>query len=376
MKPLNIYILTGCFYPRIHPRAFRATELAKEFQRLGHNVTVVNTEHLTDFDEQEYARQIGIKIENLDINIRSTKQTFATTELPTRFSKLKKIFAEWALGGRLLFKAPKFVKRLNISKDADLVIALSTPYLCILGLSRYLRKNRPNNHLVAVADSGDPFYGSRQYKHAFWFYFIEKRSYKELNYLCIPTETAKVSYKGLIPENKIKVIPQAFNMRNLNLYKGERLKPVKFAYAGVFYWDIRNPEFMFQYLDKQEMDYEFHLYMRTKDVIIEDMLDKYPSLKAKTHITISLPREELLYELSRMDFLVNIENLSNTQIPSKLIDYAITKRPIFSCNCQNFSEEKFLHFLNGKYDGAFELDVKKYDIEVVAQQFLDLLKKK
>ena len=41
--------------------------------------------------------------------------------------------------------------------------------------------------------------------------------------------------------------------------------------------------------------------------------------------------------MSKMDFLINLENLNKEQSPSKLIDYAISKRPIFSFNQNNFN---------------------------------------
>ena len=104
--------------------------------------------------------------------------------------------------------------------------------------------------------------------------------------------------------------------------------------------------------------------------------DKYKRLKAKTFIINSLDRDKLLYELSRMNFLVNISNLSNTQIPSKLIDYGITKRPIFDCNEENFDKTKLLDVLNGNYHDSLQIDISKYDIERVAQQFIDLYNEK
>ncbi len=37
---MKIHILTSCFYPELHPRAFRAFELARAFARQGDGVLV------------------------------------------------------------------------------------------------------------------------------------------------------------------------------------------------------------------------------------------------------------------------------------------------------------------------------------------------
>ena len=61
-------------------------------------------------------------------------------------------------------------------------------------------------------------------------------------------------------------------------------------------------------------------------------------------------------------------------MPSKLIDYGMTGRPVLSCNSSNFSADKFHAFMNGDYTGAYEIDVQKYNISHIASQFEDLIK--
>ena len=102
------------------------------------------------------------------------------------------------------------------------------------------------------------------------------------------------------------------------------------------------------------------------------MLERYPNLNAKTHRYTSLDRDTLIYELSKMDFLINIENSTATQRPSKVIDYALTGRPILACNKDNFESQKMMDYLNGNYHEAMQVDISQYDIKNVAKQFLDL----
>ena len=367
---MRITILSAVFFPQLHPRAFRATELALELARQGHDVTEVNLKTIEDFDYDAFAKEKGIKIINLNL---SKATTLAAQKSDTRSGWLGIVInfvKYYLLSGKLFWKSSRIAERLECLKDADLVIALSTPFEVHYGFAKYISKN--GKSFTAIADSGDPFFYSKQTKRAIWFKYIEKWVYKQMDYLTIPTENAISLYTKLIPEGKIKIIPQGFDMSHLRLYTGERQNPVKFAYAGVFYWDIRNPKFLFDYLENSDTEYEFHLFMRSRDAVFDALMKKYEKLPSKMRISYNVPHDELIYELSKMHFLVNIENLSNTQMPSKLIDYGMAGRPIYSCNENSFEEIKIKQFMNGDYKESYNVDLKKYDIRNIAKQFIDL----
>ena len=74
-----------------------------------------------------------------------------------------------------------------------------------------------------------------------------------------------------------------------------------------------------------------------------------------------------------MDFLININNTSNVQSPSKLIDYTLSKRPIFSMSPHQFNSDIFNEFLSANYNQAIQIDVKNYDILNVVKQFEDII---
>ncbi len=373
---MEIKFLTGCYYPQVHPRAFRAKELAEEFTRQGHHVEVINMTTIEGFDYKRYSKDTGIDIFNLGINRTKIDNSI---QKETKFTQswvghAIRGMAQYLLHGSFFKQVRQIIPVLGRLEDADMVMAFSTPFVCLYSLSKYVEKH--GKRFVTIADSGDPFYYSKQSKKAIWFKYIEKKVYRSFDYLAIPTEAAIPLYSPLIPEEKIKIIPQGFNMRKLHLYNGELKEPVKFAYAGVFYWDIRNPEFLFAYLNQLQMDYQFYIIMRYEDALVDGLLEKYPNVKEHVVMKYALPHDELLYELSKMHFLVNIENISNTQLPSKLIDYGIVKRPIFSCKKDTFSPVKFDHFIQGDYDGAMKVDVKQFDIELLAKKFVELTKTK
>ena len=82
--------------------------------------------------------------------------------------------------------------------------------------------------------------------------------------------------------------------------------------------------------------------------------------------------------MSKADFLLNVDttldNNSNTEaVPSKLIDYALTGRPILNINSAWLDKEKVAEFLEGNYSRYRVIEKSEYDIRKVSSKFLDLL---
>ena len=75
-----------------------------------------------------------------------------------------------------------------------------------------------------------------------------------------------------------------------------------------------------------------------------------------------------------MDFLINFDNNTTLNVPSKLIDYSITGRPVLNIK-KEFSAESVTNFLQGNYSDRMQLpDPICYHIRIVSGQFLELLK--
>lgn len=369
---MKIHIIGGFFYPYLGPRSNRITELTKEFIRLGHKVNVTVITETKGFDDVAYAKEIGInRWQNLKLYHKPAVGE-KVVEGQKKNIPLVPFLHKWAtylMGGNEYRHAKAICNALVIDDDTDMVIAISFPFQCIQGTSYYLKRHKPSKKGVLIAESSDPHHNIHR---ASWFRVLDKRAYGMFDYLSVPTPVAVKAYEGMVPEERIRVIPQGFNLERVRLYDGERTAPVKFAYSGSFFKGIRNPEFFFSYLNSLETDYEFHWFMLYEEAMWIEMLERYPSLNARTHRYTSLDRDTLIYELSKMDFLINIENASSTQRPSKVIDYALTGRPILSFNKENFEERKLMDYLNGNYHDAMQVDLTHYDIKNVAKQFLDL----
>ena len=375
---MKIAILTAVFHPELHPRAFRAYELAKEYAIQGHDVEVFLLTRIKGFDYEQLSQELHIKITILPFYTRElgAENIFQQTNpLLRRIHWGYRWLLEYLLAGNLFAYSTRIAECLKHEmQQKDMVIALSTPFMNLLGLAKYVHNHKAQSKTIYIADSGDPFYYSQQTKRALYFKWIEKWVYRHFDYLSIPTSDAIPAYAPLIPKEKIQIIPQAFNMRDVHLSPAPTSDIPTFAYAGVFYQDIRNPEFLFKHLCTLTEDFRFHLYLRHRDPHITSVLDKYQKqLGEKLIIHYSVKRTDLLYRLSECHFLINISNTTSTQLPSKLIDYGITKRPVYSFDKQSFNPQVFAAFMHGDYTHAMPIDIRPYDIEVVTKQFLELV---
>lgn len=376
---MKIHILTACFHPELHPRAFRAFELARECARQGDDVHITTLTRVESVDYDSMQQEYGFHLHFIELYKRQLGQTSQTGFSFTSINPLKqKCYAayrrvvEYLLDGNMFRYAPKIAKQLNISPDTDIFIALSTPFMDIYAGALY----RKENHLpdtCFIADSGDPFSGSQQTKRAFYMRWLEHWVYKKYDYLAIPTDNARAAYKRVIEESKIRIIPQGFDFASTPIARYIKNGVPTFAYAGVFYRDIRNPEFLFTFLSQLKQDFVFRLYLRHRDPYTEAIIDKYrTSLGGRLQIQYGTERTKLIYELSKCDFLIDIRNNNKTQLPSKLIDYGITKRPIFHCAEQDFNDKVFESFLSNDYSSAKPIDITPYDIKTIVQHFKEL----
>lgn len=375
---MKIAILTAVFHPELHPRAFRAYELAKEYAIQGHDVEVFLLTRIKGFDYEQLSQELHIKITILPLYTRElgAENIFQQTNPLLRWIHWGyRWLLEYLLAGNLFAYSTRIAECLKHEmQQKDMVIALSTPFMNLLGLAKYVHAHKAQSKTIYIADSGDPFYYSQQTKRALYFKWVEKWVYRHFDYLSIPTSDAIPAYAPLIPKEKIQIIPQAFNMRDVHLSPAPTSDIPTFAYAGVFYQDIRNPEFLFKHLCTLTEDFRFHVYLRHRDPHITSVLDKYQKqLGEKLIIHYSVKRTDLLYRLSECHFLINISNTTSTQLPSKLIDYGITKRPVYSFDKQSFNPQVFTAFMHGDYTHAMPIDIRPYDIEVVTKQFIELV---
>lgn len=366
----KILIVSGIFFPENSPRSFRTTELVKELARQGHYVTLYIP--FKEYDYSSFAKEHNIIIKNIGhSSLRGIKLKGRRFEFSLRRG-LRRILL-------LLFEYPdielmfKLARKLNWENGYDLLVSIAVPYPIHWGVA----KARSSKHLISktwIADCGDPYMGCKtdSFKKLFYFKYIEKWFCRKADYISVPNEDHFGQYYSeFLP--KMKVIPQGFRFEDSKIYKGIIKHDVPtFAFAGVLIKEKRDPTHLLDYLASKDLDFKFIIYTQTKE-ILKPFLAK---LGNRIEIRSYVPREELLYSLSQMDFLVNIEFHSKvgSNSPSKLIDYAITGRPVLSISMERMERPLIDDFLIGNYSGRMILsDVDRFRIENVAAIFIKLI---
>lgn len=362
----RIVIIAKNIYPTNSPRANRATELAKEFGRQGHDVKLYAV--LGNYDYTYFEKCYNISVGNIG-KFHLIERTSDGNEPIGIFNRLMiKLFDRLLLYPDIeyLFKVKRLVQGLD---SYDLLITVAYPHTIHWGTAWGLSSKATKRPRVWVADCGDPFMKNPFKKYPFYFKYFEKYFCKEADYISVPT---KESIQGYYREyhNKIKVIPQGFRFLPKPKTIYEKNQIVTFIFAGTLYKEKRDPSTFLSFLSSlTDLNFRFILYTRSNH-----LLDPFKDeLKNKLVVRDYIERDQLIDVMSHADFLVNFENKGAIQSPSKLIDYALAERPILSISSENLNSEQVLQFLNGDYKEAKRVeDIDQFNIENVTEQFLKI----
>jgi glycosyltransferase involved in cell wall biosynthesis len=362
----NILIISKDIYPLQNPRSFRTTELINELHKRGHKLMVlcaINENHFLVFKE----KYPDIKVQNLgDITTILNHSFFQKNRLLYRIlDKILYYFIQYP-SIKLLFRVRTFLNTNTVKYD--LLFTIANPFSIHWGAALAKQKGSDFFPKTWIADCGDPFMGNKITKPPFYFSVLEKLFCRKADVIAIPVEVARKSYYEEF-HDKIEIIPQGFNFSDIELEKYVRNSVPTFVYAGVFYKGKRDPRPFLNYLCNLKTDFRFVIFT-TNDSILSDYKIK---LNGKLIIKNSIPRSEILKDLSKADFLVNIENDTNNQVPSKLIDYALSKRPIISLKMNDPNFEDFLNFIEGDYTNQTIIEnIEDYNIKRVVDKFLEV----
>lgn len=380
---MRILIATYFFRPEATPRAFRAFELARELARIGHEVTVY-TRGPANLVEQSPEGFI----------IRYVKPGFVLNrgQLPSKFLSAGRAMTargvrrdSWLrhharrllemiyLGGfsfEYAFTLWRALAR-NESESADLVISIGLPIAVHVGVALYRFGAKKGG--VFVADYGDPFSRNLEGPRLRHYEHIERRVLREFDWVVLPLADAAPAYAGLVDLDRVRVIPQGvnFSIAKRKIYVPGRV--IRFCYSGIFYKEIRDPSKLFEYLIRRGGDFEFTIFTDFGNFGSMGLIDKYrAALGSRLVLKDLIPREDCIHELSGFDFLVNQRNATGFQAPSKLIDYALADRPVFTFDQNTFDATRFECFLARDFSHSDVIDLTPFDVRTVASSFVAL----
>ena len=362
---MKIVLIARTIYPLLSPRAFRTTELAKQFARQGHDVVVYAV--LGDYDYTLFEKKYGIKVKPIKMRLA----TF-NSDGNSRYNLLDRIMFHafhWLIEYPDIEFCWKIPQILQEERNVDLLITIAVPHPIHWGTAiakRFFKRNFPEKW---ISDCGDPYLGTAVgRKHPFYFRYVEDFWGKETDFVTVPLKEACGAYRKNV-QNKIRVIPQGFDFSEVELSDKIDNEIPHFAYAGSIYKGQRDPSSFLAYLCELKQKFVFTVYTKNPQFYqcYKERLGE--KLIVKTYVE----RRQLIYELSKQDFLINLVNPSSVQSPSKLIDYLLTKRPIVDISTPFVEKNAVERAFHGKFDRKYEsVDIQQYNIVNVADKFLSL----
>lgn len=358
---MKILIISKFFYPENTPRAFRTTEMALELQRRGNEVTLALPEQYKTSVES-----YGLHFASLG---KETKE-FKGGIFAKILNRLFHILIDYP-DILFLFSVYRFL--LKNKNDYDVLFSIAFPHSIHWGIG-FARKKIGKTRFPKtwIADCGDPYMGNKLIKPLPYFKFFERTFCKYCDAISIPIESARDCYYQEYSQ-KIHIIPQGFRFEQSASESYQQNEIPTFIYGGTFYKNIRDPRPLLDYLSSLDIDFRFIIYSDS-DLLVKPY---YDVLEEKLEFRGLLRRDELLKEFAKADFLINIENGTDKQNPSKLIDYAISKRPVLNISSNNFDRQRLKEFLNFNFKNQTPLpDLENYKIENVMNKFMKLVYEK
>jgi len=252
-----------------------------------------------------------------------------------------------------------------------LVISIGLPIAVHVGVALY--RSGAKRRGTFVADYGDPFSRNLEGPRHRHYECIERRILKEFDWVSLPLTEAATAFDGLVDRGKVRVIPQGVDFSIAQRREYVPGSVVRFCYSGVFYKEIRDPSKLFEYLVRRGGDFEFVIFTDFTNSGSMALIDAFrAALGSKLILKDLIPRLDCIYELSAFDFLVNQRNATGFQAPSKLIDYGLADRPVFSFDQSHFDEASFERFLARDFSHVEAVDLTPFDVRTVASSFVAL----
>jgi glycosyltransferase involved in cell wall biosynthesis len=255
---------------------------------------------------------------------------------------LLRLFHSWARhlywpDSSFPFYWPARRKALEIARERPptAIISVSSPFSAVV-VGRAIHRSIPGSRWLI--DLGDPFsiqvaappnntalYGRLNRR-------IERAAFAEADGIALTTPETAARYAEAFPESagKLHVIPPL-----LSLPEGDGGPPlfprddaVRLAYVGTLHRHLREPRFLLDLFRalrayRPSVRHELHFFGD-----VQDFGDDLRMGGGSVHVHGMVPRETAVRALHDADVLVNIGNATADQLPSKLLDYAASGKPI------------------------------------------------
>jgi hypothetical protein len=257
----------------------------------------------------------------------------------------------------------KVRKKLNL--EYDVLVTVSLPFSS--HIAGYLINKKIGKPWIM--DVGDPFTlkTTASENNSFLYgrlnKYYEGKFYQQASKVLFTHDDArKIHIKEFQINPSITVVGQPISKFREHLYEQTKNynytnNDIKFGYFGIFTHGVRTPVNFINFLDKFQ-NYEMHWYINSDS---ESILQKNTLDSSKHNFNSHVARDEAL-QLMTTSFhcLVSIGNLNPNQIPSKVIEYIATGKPVI--HFAEINDDPVIHIAD-EFDNLFII-TKNTDINI------------
>tara|TARA_A100001011_G_scaffold302180_1_gene315811 strand:- start:961 stop:2193 length:1233 start_codon:yes stop_codon:yes gene_type:complete len=340
-KYKKILIVTHQYLPHVSPRTTRWKLLVDELITKGHKVTIL-TGMYPDFDKNNVEILYFGNKNNINIvsNLRAKSKQVSSGDTIKKlfFGILKKIYRffinylAWP-DYSMYWLYQIYKNKSHISKDYDVIVSVSLPFSS--HIAAYLINKKVKKHWIM--DIGDPFSlkvdapENNRFLYSGLNKRYEKKFYSLADNILFTHQDALSNHMKFfdIPSNKLIVANPISNfdkdLFNNALSYDYSSRPIKISYFGIFTKGVRSPN-SFLELVKKNNEFEFSWYVNEDS---EKIIKSCDINEDKHSFYSHVPRVEAQQLMvNSAHCLLSIGNKNPNQIPSKVIEYLATGKPI------------------------------------------------
>jgi len=362
--PARLLIVSYLYWPALTARAFRWTALAESWTREGHEVHVVcaRSPGRPAFESVRGVQLHRVGSPSIErLRASAVPGGAAGTAAAVRRAAAAALRQIWHAiywpdtSCPWYFAARRKASELVAAIDPDALVSVS-PTFTAVAVGRSVARRRPRR-LRWLIDLGDPFsFAEEAPQNNFRLYRrlnlrFERGCFAEADAISVTTAETRDRYAALFPESarKIAVIPPLVALPEAE-GTGEAAGPSdrrRLVFLGRLYPTIRRPDFLlalFAALKDSGANehYELHFYGDTWECEA-NFAPFRDRLGRDIHLHGPVPREQAISAMRSASVLVNIGNDTHYQLPSKVVEYATTGKPIL--NLAAYPDDSSARFL-------------------------------
>jgi hypothetical protein len=345
-------IIIYSYKPALSARAFRWAALAEHWASQGHHVDVIAAWQpgLASNEQLEgvNVHRVNNILFSLLLNRAPASIAIAPSDAPPR--------PIWIF--RFILRGLRTLWRTFYWPDAAMLwygptlrkaraLMHQRHYDALITVSPFFTSHLVGEQLHAghwLADYGDPFSFQDIEPHNNWLFYrrlnraVERRIFRRVDVISVTTEPTGDIYAGQFPESaaKITVIPPLLSLPSVHGATPPADGRIRLVFAGMLYPHTRRPDLLLKLfaalMQRPALARCLELHFIGETGLVSDAFTPYRHFIDQGSIVLHgvLPREQVHEHTQRASILVNIGNRTPYQLPSKVIEYAATGKPVLN----------------------------------------------